>query len=90
MVTTMVRSDATLAVDISEAAARIGITAGDFMANYGRTLRTLIDGTRFPELSAAFDSGFFELPDDQEAEFGFALERALDGIDILIRRRAGD
>jgi hypothetical protein len=57
------------------------------MASYGTTLRTLIDPLRFPEITAAFAAGFFDLPDDQDTEFGFALERILDGVEVLIARR---
>lgn len=41
---------------------------------------------RFPALSAAIEDGAFQAADDLEFEFG--LERVLDGIEVLIERRA--
>lgn len=44
---------------------------------------------RFPTLSALIASGVFEEPNgDPDEDLEFGLQRILDGIEILIRRRS--
>jgi hypothetical protein len=38
-------------------------------------------------VSAALGQGVFDQPDSADGEFGFGLERVLDGIDVLVRSR---
>ena len=47
----------------------------------------LTDPERFPALHAALGSGVFDQDDDADDEFTFGLERVLDGIEALVRRR---
>jgi AcrR family transcriptional regulator len=57
---------------------------------YGRVLGRLTDSTDFPALHRAIaDGAMDDLDEDQDGEFIFGLDRILDGIDVLIRIRAG-
>jgi AcrR family transcriptional regulator len=59
------------------------------MRSYADTLRQLTDAQRFPALHAVLDAGVFDRADPPEEEFEFGLERILDGIEALVRARAG-
>jgi AcrR family transcriptional regulator len=61
---------------------------------YGEVLARLIDGRRFPALSAAVAAGVFEAPttdpgSDIAADADFGLQLILDGVAGLIRSRTG-
>jgi AcrR family transcriptional regulator len=79
-----VRNEATLAVELTAA----GFLSDEAMMGYSRLLATLIDPDRFPALQALLDAGVFDRADPPEKEFGFGLERILDGVDGLIRSRS--
>ncbi|HET6860836.1 MAG TPA: TetR/AcrR family transcriptional regulator [Streptomyces sp.] len=83
-----VRSEATLMADIGEAIARTGSTPDEVVSRYGRTLARLADPERYPAVARALDSGVMDEADDPDFEFTFGLERLLDGLDALVRRRA--
>ena len=55
------------------------------------TVKPMPAGTppRFPAIAAVLAAGVFEAPDDQDpdAEFNFGLERILDGVAALLRKR---
>ena len=53
----------------------------------GRMLASLIDGRRFPALSATIASGVFDQTGDVDEDFDFGLARILDGIERLVRER---
>lgn len=63
---------------------------------YGRALGRLIDRERYPNVNALITSGLFErttsAPSDpvDDPDFLFGLERLLDGIEVLCRRRRGE
>jgi AcrR family transcriptional regulator len=55
--------------------------------DYAALLRQVLDPERSPEMSALFGSNE---PDEDIDEATFGLERILDGIELLIRRREGE
>jgi len=88
LLTGFVRGQATFQADIA-AAQTAGDAAPDpeLMASYGRLLARLTDPERFPALHAVLAAGVFDEPDDGDGDFGFGLERVLDGIETLIEKR---
>jgi AcrR family transcriptional regulator len=76
-----VLNEATLTAELTAA----GFISDESMMGYSRLLRTLTDPERFPALTALLDAGVFDRADPPEKEFGFGLERILDGIEALIR-----
>jgi AcrR family transcriptional regulator len=74
-----VRNDAILTADLAASAA-----GGPVMPGYGAALSQLIGTTAFPALQRAIASGALDDDDDIDAEFGFGLERILDGLAVLI------
>ena len=75
-----VRNDATLTVELTAA----GFISDETMLGYSRRLATLTDPDRFPALHALLGAGVFDRADPPEKEFGFGLDRILDGIEALI------
>jgi AcrR family transcriptional regulator len=77
-----VRSEATLRADL-------GAASGDpnVGRSWSRLIRHLTDADRFPALHRALASGALEGDDPPDAQFGWRLERVLDGIDVLVRPR---
>lgn len=75
-----VRNEATLAAELMAA----GFISDEQMMGYSRLLATLTDSDRFPALHALLEAGVFDRADPPEKEFGFGLERILDGIEALI------
>ncbi len=84
LVSGFVRSDATLASDVT-AAQRHGGPVPD----YGVVLTSLTAPDRFPEIHSAHADGAFsdDVADGFEGEFEFGLARLLDGIGVLVERR---
>ena len=85
LVSGYVRNEATLSVDLAAAAARTD--DGQIMPTWSQQLARLTDAERFPALHATLASGVFDQDDDPDDEFSFGLERVLDGIEALVRRR---
>jgi AcrR family transcriptional regulator len=84
-----VRSAARFAIDLAQAEQHTGVAAGAWGMAYGQLLGQVIDADRFPTLCALVASGVFDRPEDTpDDEFEFGLQRLLDGIEILVRRRA--
>jgi AcrR family transcriptional regulator len=80
LVSGYVRNEATLAADLQTATEPI-------MPRWGRQIATLTDPERFPALHAALATEVFDQDDDADDEYTFGLERVLDGIEALVRRR---
>lgn len=79
---------ARLSTDLGPAA------SGDAVAAYSTLLSGLVDAQRFPALRKAIDAGAFDYPSDateeeRQFDYSFGLDRILDGVEALIRRRAG-
>jgi AcrR family transcriptional regulator len=79
-----VRNEATLTAELMAS----GFISDEAMMGYSRLLATLTDADRFPALHRLLESGVFDRADPPEKEFGFGLQRILDGIDALISSRA--
>ena len=60
------------------------------MQDYGTVLAELCDTMRYPALAQAIDSGVFRAGDEwvDDADFLFGLNVLLDGISVLVARRA--
>ena len=87
LVSTFVRSEVTLSVDVGQAFAAAGQSDHEAMMSYGRLLAELAEPRRFPAIRAVIDDGVFAVEDDPDDEFRFGLARLLDGIDVLVRER---
>jgi AcrR family transcriptional regulator len=85
LVSGYVRNEATLGIDLAAAAARSA--DGQIMPSWRQQITRLTDADHFPALHAALASGVFDQDDDADDEFTFGLERVLDGIEALVRRR---
>jgi AcrR family transcriptional regulator len=82
LVTSFTRSYALLSSDLA--------AADDVVApDYGALIRRLTTPEEFPALHAVVDAGTFddESLDDPDHDFHFGLERVLDGVEALVRRR---
>lgn len=88
LITGYVRNEATLSTQIAEGSRAAGMNPGEMMPAYSRMLSRLIDPARFPALHRVLTSGVLNQDDDLDEEFTFGLDRILDGIEALIRRRA--
>jgi AcrR family transcriptional regulator len=84
-----VRSGARFALDLAQAEQHTGVAAGAWGMAYGRLLKTVIEADRFPTLFALMEAGIFEEPEgDLDDDLDFGLQRILDGIEILVKRRS--
>lgn len=89
LVSGYVRNEATLMADLDAAIEASGASAQEVMAGYARTLRRLADPTRYPAVAELLTTGVLDEPDAPDAEFTFGLDCLLDGVEVLVRRRAG-
>ncbi|HZE33949.1 MAG TPA: TetR/AcrR family transcriptional regulator [Actinoallomurus sp.] len=87
LLSSYVRNTEALFHGIAEAVVAAGSSAERMMSSYSDVLRKVIDPERFPSVSAALGQGVFDQPDSVDGEFGFGLDRVLDGIDVLVRSR---
>jgi AcrR family transcriptional regulator len=85
LVSGYVRNEALLMADIGAAAAASGDP--NVGRSWSRLIKRLTDPERFPALHRALASSALEVDDQDDAEFGWRLERLLDGIDVLVRAR---
>jgi AcrR family transcriptional regulator len=89
LVSVYVRSEARFTLEMVQAEQYTGVAPAAWGMAYGRLLRTVVEADRFPTLFALMASGVFDEPNgnpDDDLEFG--LQRILDGVEILIRRRS--
>ncbi len=90
LVNGFVRNETQLMADLAAANERTGATPEEVLGRYGRTVAKLVDPQRYPAVTRVLESGIFEQPDDPDFEFVFGLERLLDGVEVLVRKRTGD
>jgi AcrR family transcriptional regulator len=88
LVNGFVRNEALLTGDLAAAVEARGIPAQSVRDGYTRTLNRLVDPVRHPALSRLLESRALGAPREPEDEFGFGLERVLDGIEALVGARA--
>jgi hypothetical protein len=81
-------NEALMMADLGAAIAVSGVSAQEVLARHARTLKKFADPDRYPALARLLDSGVMDEPDDPDFEFRFGLERVLDGVEALIRRRS--
>ncbi|MBV9416886.1 MAG: TetR/AcrR family transcriptional regulator C-terminal domain-containing protein [Solirubrobacterales bacterium] len=74
------RNEATLTADLAAA----GALSDAGMLDWSGLMRRVTDPARFPALHAVLAAGVFDKADPPEKEFGFGLERILDGIESLL------
>jgi AcrR family transcriptional regulator len=79
---------ARIATDVAATADESGVAPEAVLARQGAMLAELGSGGRFPALQRVIDAGLFDEEDDED-DFGFALELALGGVERLVERRGG-
>jgi AcrR family transcriptional regulator len=86
LLATYVRAQTQLVQDLTRAA-----TGGSGGVDWAAVVRRVADPQRFPEVAAVVAAGVFEDdPDDfPDDDFGFGLQRILDGVEALHRSRVG-
>ncbi|MGW7256860.1 TetR/AcrR family transcriptional regulator [Streptomyces sp. NPDC054834] len=72
---------------LSSGLASQGQSEAELMADYGQAMDKFVDAETFPAVRELIDAGTFETTDD---DFGFGLRRVLDGVEVLVRERAGE
>jgi AcrR family transcriptional regulator len=87
LLSTFVRAQAQLVLDLTRSAARRAETGPP--VDWAAVVTRVADQARFPEVAAVVAAGTFEDdPDDfDDDELRFGLQRILDGIDVLHRSR---
>jgi AcrR family transcriptional regulator len=89
LVNGFVRNHATLEADLMLAARTAGLAPEHIGASYSDLLARLTDAESFPAIHGLLAARVFVGEGAIEDDFGFGLDRILDGIDVLIRTRAG-
>jgi AcrR family transcriptional regulator len=87
LISTYTRSEAMINADLNAAVQASGMPPDEWMSYYGRLLTTLTDPQHFPAISKAVADGVFDKADPPDKEFGFGLERILDGIEVFVQAR---
>ncbi len=81
-----VRNEVTLMADIGAAAAASG--EHNVSGAWSRMITRVTDAERFPALHRALASGVLDEDDDPDEDFGWRLERVLDGVEVLVSERS--
>jgi AcrR family transcriptional regulator len=89
LVNGFVRNEATLEADLLQAAQASGVALEHAGAAYGRLLGRLTGPDRFPAIHAVLAARAFDPPGTTADDVRFGLDRILDGIEVLVRTRAG-
>ncbi|MGW3624549.1 TetR/AcrR family transcriptional regulator [Streptomyces sp. NPDC000880] len=89
LVSGFVRNEALLMADLDAAIEASGGSPEEVMRRYATTLKRLADPARFPAVARMLESEVMYEPDEPDFEFGFGLDRVLDGIEVLIHKRRG-
>jgi AcrR family transcriptional regulator len=89
LVNGFVRNQATLEADLQIAARASGVSPEQAGQGYSDLLARLIDAERFPAIQALLTARVFSGDGTVHDDFQFGLDRILDGIEVLVRARAG-
>ncbi|MFE7619652.1 TetR/AcrR family transcriptional regulator [Streptomyces sp. NPDC057496] len=89
LVSGFVRNEALLRGNLAEAVAVRGVPVQEVTDGYNRTLNRLVDPVHHPSLSRLLESGAPGVWGGSDREFGFGLERVLDGIAALVDVKSG-
>jgi hypothetical protein len=84
-----VRNATATEADIEAAVRASGQAPDEWLSYYAGLLGRLAGPERFPALRALLAAGVFDTADDPEEEFGFGLDRILDGVGVLIQASSG-
>ena len=87
MLSGYVRENVMLMADLEARFLDAADSPDEAMRDYVDTLRALAGKDRFPALAAAMDAGVFDRADPPDEELAFGLDRILDGVEVLVRRR---
>jgi len=87
MLSGYVRENVMLMADVERNFLDASGSPDEAMRGYVETLRALAGEDRFPALAAAMDAGVFDRADPPDEELAFGLDRILDGVEALVRRR---
>jgi len=82
------RNEATVLAEVGAAFMAAGTDEREAMTSYRQLVAKLADAERFPAFNAVIAARVLDEPAGPDDEFVFGLERVLDGIDALVRKRA--
>ncbi|MEU9374871.1 TetR/AcrR family transcriptional regulator [Streptomyces sp. NPDC048255] len=83
----LVRNEATMAADMMDAIVKSGVSPDQVMGQYLRTLRLMTGPDTHPAVTRLLESDAFSGSGEPDFQFGFGLNRILDGLAALISSR---
>ncbi|MEU9232247.1 TetR/AcrR family transcriptional regulator [Streptomyces subrutilus] len=84
----LVRNEATMAADMTDAIVKSGVAPDQVMAQYVRTLRLMTGPDTHPAVTRLLESDAFTGSEEPDFQFAFGLGRILDGLAELISSRS--
>ncbi|WP_411101494.1 TetR/AcrR family transcriptional regulator [Streptomyces sp. cmx-4-9] len=84
----LVRNEAVMAADMMDAIVKSGVAPDRVMAQYVQTLRLMTGPDTHPAVTRLLESDAFAGSDEPDFQFGFGLNRILDGLAELISSRS--
>ncbi|MFG2750582.1 TetR/AcrR family transcriptional regulator [Streptomyces xanthophaeus] len=83
----LVRNEAVMAADMIDAIVKSGVAPDQVMGQYVRTLRLMTGPDTHPAVTRLLESDAFTGSGEPDFQFGFGLNRILDGLAALISSR---
>ncbi|MFD3699070.1 TetR/AcrR family transcriptional regulator [Streptomyces sp. NPDC058646] len=83
----LVRNEATMAADMTDAIIKSGVSPDQVMGQYVRTLRLMTRPDTHPAVTRLLESDAFTGSEEPDFQFSFGLTRILDGLADLISSR---
>ncbi|WP_030772555.1 TetR/AcrR family transcriptional regulator [Streptomyces sp. NRRL F-2664] len=84
----LVRNEATMAADMTDAIVKSGVSPDRVMDQYLRTLRLMTGPDTHPAVTRLLESDAFTGSDEPDFQFRFGLDRILDGLAELVAGRS--